>query len=188
MARQKSDEKRNAIVNAATQVIAAQGLGASTAKIAAAAGVSNGSLFTYFETKAVLLNQLYLAIKADMVADLMRDLPQDAPFEEYLRHAWGNWMDWALANPAKRHVLAQLMVSDEITAETRREGDALASDLIGLMERIRSHGALSQVPMGFALRLVNALVEASMDAIVQDPAQDTVLRAHGFAALWRAIC
>ncbi len=55
MARPKSDDKRSAIVSAAIRVIAGQGLGAATATIAKEAGVSNGSLFTYFETKADLL-------------------------------------------------------------------------------------------------------------------------------------
>ena len=49
MARPKSDDKRDALVAAAARVIAAQGLSAPTAVIAKEAGVSNGSLFTYFE-------------------------------------------------------------------------------------------------------------------------------------------
>jgi AcrR family transcriptional regulator len=39
-------------MSAAIRVIASEGLGAPTATIAKEAGVSNGSLFTYFETKA----------------------------------------------------------------------------------------------------------------------------------------
>ena len=62
-------------MSAATRVIAAQGLGAATATIAREAGVSNGSLFTYFETKADLLNQLYLELKADMGTAALGGLP-----------------------------------------------------------------------------------------------------------------
>lgn len=58
MARPKSDEKRNAILEAATRVIVAQGLSAPTAGIAKEADIANGSLFTYFETKADLFNHL----------------------------------------------------------------------------------------------------------------------------------
>jgi len=39
-------------------MIAAQGLGAATATIAREAGVSNGTVFVYFETKATLVNEL----------------------------------------------------------------------------------------------------------------------------------
>jgi AcrR family transcriptional regulator len=63
MARPKSEDKRNAIMDAATRLIVTHGLSAPTATIAQEAGISNGSLFTYFKTKAVLLNQLYLELK-----------------------------------------------------------------------------------------------------------------------------
>jgi AcrR family transcriptional regulator len=68
MARPKSEDKRDALMAAATRVIAAQGLSAPTAVIAREAGVSNGSLFTYFETKADLFNQLYLELKTGMAS------------------------------------------------------------------------------------------------------------------------
>jgi AcrR family transcriptional regulator len=48
-------EKRSAILEAAAHVFVAEGLSAPTAGIAKAAGVANGSLFIYFETKADLL-------------------------------------------------------------------------------------------------------------------------------------
>ena len=76
MARPKSEDKRNAILAAATQVIAEQGLGAPTARIAKVAGVAEGTLFTYFESKDVLLNELYLDIKAGMREVMMTTYPE----------------------------------------------------------------------------------------------------------------
>ncbi len=64
MARQRSEDKRNALMAAAARVIVTEGLGATTARIAQEAGVANGSLLTYFETKADLFNQLYLALQS----------------------------------------------------------------------------------------------------------------------------
>ncbi len=52
MARPKSDGERTAILDTATLAIAAQGPGAPTSVIAREAGISNGSLFTYFATKS----------------------------------------------------------------------------------------------------------------------------------------
>ncbi|MGA3213836.1 MAG: TetR family transcriptional regulator, partial [Terriglobales bacterium] len=54
MARPRSEDKRNAPMAAATRVIVIHGLRAPTALIAQEAGVFNGSLFTYFETKTDL--------------------------------------------------------------------------------------------------------------------------------------
>ncbi len=55
MARPLSEEKRQALLDAAAEFVASLGTGASTAKIAKAAGVSEGTLFTYFPTKDDLL-------------------------------------------------------------------------------------------------------------------------------------
>src|SRR6202789_677444 len=113
MARPKSDDKRDAIMAAAIRVIAAQGLSAPTAVIAREAGISNGSLFTYFETKADLFNQLYLELKSGMAAATLEGIPTD-DIRKQTFHVWSNWMDWATSNPEKRRALAQLNVSDEI--------------------------------------------------------------------------
>src|ERR1700744_333834 len=122
MARPKSDEKRAAILEAATRVIVAQGLGAPTAGIAKEAGVANGSLFIYFPTKADLFNQLYLEIKAEMAYGASQGLPRDAEVREQFFHIWRRWMEWAVAFPDKRRALAQLSVSEEVTLETRAAG------------------------------------------------------------------
>jgi AcrR family transcriptional regulator len=59
---------------AATRTIVTHGLSAPTATIAQEAGVSNGSLFTYFETKADMSNQLYLELKAGMASAALEGL------------------------------------------------------------------------------------------------------------------
>src|SRR5258708_5790685 len=63
MAKPKSEDKRNAILSAAIQVFAERGLGAPTAAITSAAGIAEGSLFTYFTTKEELINALYRELK-----------------------------------------------------------------------------------------------------------------------------
>src|SRR5579864_320739 len=78
MARPRSEDKRNAILAAAAQVIAEQGIGAPTARIARLAGVAEGTLFTYFDTKDELLNQLYLEIKAELREAMMATYPKTA--------------------------------------------------------------------------------------------------------------
>jgi AcrR family transcriptional regulator len=118
MARPKSEDKRDALMAAAARVIAAQGLSAPTAVIAREAGVSNGSLFTYFETKADLFNQLYLELKTGMATASLEGLPVKAPLSEQLSRMWSNWMRWGTSSPGKRRALALLDVSDDIAGET----------------------------------------------------------------------
>jgi AcrR family transcriptional regulator len=185
MARPKSDEKRNAILEAATRVIVSQGLSAPTAGIAKEAGISNGSLFTYFETKADLFNHLYLELKAEMASAALKGLPEGAELREQFFHLWRNWMDWAVAHPEKRRALAQLGVSDEITPETRAAAHKTMANIAELMERSRVDGPMRQAPMGFVGALMNSVAEATMDYMVQDAKNGKKHCKAGFEALWR---
>src|ERR1700691_1322833 len=111
MARPRSEDKRNALMSAATRVIVTHGLSAPTAGIAQEAGVANGSLFTYFETKTVLFNQLYLELKTELASAALKHLPTGADPREQLLPLWQHWMNWAVSCPEKRRALAQLGVS-----------------------------------------------------------------------------
>ena len=187
MARPKSGDKRNAILDAATRVIVAQGLSAPTARIAEEAGISNGSLFTYFETKVDLLNQLFLELKAGMAAAALKGFPEQSELRKQVFHVWSNWMDWATSNPEKRRALAQLSVSEEITPATRLAAHKASAGLVDLMERIRANGSLRTAPMSFAGALMNSLAETTMDFMINDPANAKKHCKVGFETFWRAI-
>ncbi|NYF89558.1 TetR/AcrR family transcriptional regulator [Tunturiibacter empetritectus] len=187
MARPRSEDKRSAILTAATRVIVTQGLSAPTAVIARDAGVANGSLFTYFETKADLFNQLYLELKAGMASASLEGLRPGAELRTQVSHVWTNWMAWAVSNPEKRRALTQLGVSDEITPATRAAGHKTMTAIGDLLERSRANGPLRGAPMGFVVAIMNSLAEATMDFMVQDPANADKHCKAGFDALWRVL-
>jgi AcrR family transcriptional regulator len=187
VARQKSDDKRSAIVAAAIRVVVQQGLGAPTATIAREAGVANGSLFTYFETKADLYNQLYLELKADMASAALEGLPAKATLRVRFFYVWSNWIRWAAQYPEKRRALALLGVSDDITAATRDAGHKTMAGLAVLMEEGRAKGAMRDAPVPLVAALMNSLAEATMDFVVNDPGHADQHCKIGFDALWRML-
>jgi AcrR family transcriptional regulator len=172
---------------AAARLIVTHGLSAPTAMIAHEAGVSNGSLFTYFETKADMFNQLYLELKAGMASAALEGLPAKAELREQVFHLWSNWMRWAVANPEKRRALAQLGLSDEITPTSRAAGHKTMVRIGELLELSRANGPMRDVPMGFVIRIMNSVAEATMDFMVQDPANADKHCKVGFDAIWRVI-
>jgi AcrR family transcriptional regulator len=184
MARPRSEDKREAIMAAAIKVIAAQGLSAPTALIAKEAGVSNGSLFTYFATKADLLNSLYLELKTEMATTALKGFPAGNDLRKQLFHVWSNWMGGSVA---KRRALAQLNVSDEITPATRAAAHKAMGRLAELLEQARANGPMRNAPMGFVAAIMNSLAEATMDFMIHDPANAKKHCKAGFDALWRAI-
>lgn len=187
MSRPRSKERRSAILDAATRVIATQGLGAATAAIAKEAGVSNGSLFVYFDTKSKLFNELYLELKLDMGASAMSGLPVDAEIREQFRHVWTRWMGWATSFPEKRRALAQLGASEDITNETHQLAAGGLSGLAEMLQRARAGGPMADEPIGFVLLLVTAIAESTIDAIIREPANGDSHGRAGFEAMWRVL-
>ncbi|MEP7455038.1 TetR/AcrR family transcriptional regulator [Phyllobacterium sp. SB3] len=187
MARPRSEEKREAILTAATELIATHGLGAATAEIAKRAHVPHGSVFTYFGTKAELLNTLYVELKTELIEALWDQMPDSDDMRTRLAHLWTNWTNWGVANPAKRRVLAQLGVSDQITDQSREAAFAVASEVVKLVRGVGIHGALREAPPAYIGALAETMAGTTMDFMSRDPANAETIREAGFAGLWRAI-
>jgi AcrR family transcriptional regulator len=168
-------------------VIAVQGLGAATATIAREARVSNGSLFTYFDTKADLLNQLYLELKTDMGAAALGGLPADGDAREQLLALCTGWLRWATAYPERRRTLAQLDVSDEITETTHQAASRAMKGIAEILERSRANGPLRDAPLAFVVSLANAVADTTIDFTIRDPKNADAHGRAGFEAIWRMI-
>jgi len=187
MARPKNKDRRSAIMVAATRAIVAQGLSAPTASIAKEAGISNGSLFTYFETKAELLNQLYFELKSEMGTAAFEGIAAKRSLRSQFACLWSNWMRWAMAAPEKRRAIALLHVSDDITRETRVALHKELSPIAALFEHARSKGPMKNASSTYVGEMVNAVAETTMDFMLQDPKNADTHRQAGFEALWRML-
>jgi len=187
MARPRSQDKRNAILDAATEIVAELGLGAPTAKIARRAGVAEGSLFTYFKNKSDLLNQLYLHLKADLRGAMLDGYPAKKSLEERSRCVWNGYIAWGSAFPLKRKAMNQLAVSDQITPRNKELGSELFAEIHSLMEEVRWRSAMNGQPPAFAAGIMTAIADTTMDFIARDPAAAKRYIRAGFDAFWRAI-
>lgn len=102
MARPKSEDKKQALLEAATQAIAQSGIAASTAVIARNAGVAEGTLFRYFATKDELINTLYLHLKQDLCQSMIMELDRSITDAKTMtRFIWNSYISWGLNHPAR---------------------------------------------------------------------------------------
>lgn len=93
MARPKSEDKKQALLEAATQAIAQSGIAASTAVIARNAGVAEGTLFRYFATKDELINTLYLHLKQDLCQSMIMELDRSITDAKMMtRFIWNSYI------------------------------------------------------------------------------------------------
>lgn len=174
-------------MTAATRVIALRGLGAATAAIAKEAGVSNGSLFLYFDTKVALFNELFVALKSEMGETAVAGLPEDQAPRQQVRHMWAQWLDWATTNPEKRRALAQLEVAEEISEESHRTGRQALHGTAELLDRCRADGALAEVPLSYVTVLIGAMADSTMDAMIRKPEEAEARSEVAFEAVWRVL-
>jgi AcrR family transcriptional regulator len=187
MARPLSDDKRSAILEAATGVVAALGVAAPTAGIAKGAGVAEGTLFTYFATKDVLLNQLYLRIKAGLRDAMMADYPSGKNLSHRCRHVWDRYIRWGSAHPLERKAARQLAVSDRITDENRKVVAGMFGEFDALMRECAASGPLKDQPTAFASSILSAIADTTMEFIAREPKRARQYTSAGFEAFWKAV-
>jgi AcrR family transcriptional regulator len=189
VARPKSEDKRNAILAAATRLFAERGLAAApTSEISKQAGVAEGTLFTYFPTKDDLINALYREIKLELADAMMSDFPRNKKVGIRLRHVWDRYVNWGIANPRQRKVLAQLMVSELLTKESRDAGGAPFVEFQTMIrDAIEQRVFRKDLPVELISRSLAALVEATIDLTASNPSKAKQYRDSGFQMFWAAV-
>jgi AcrR family transcriptional regulator len=189
VARPKSEDKRNAILDAATRLFAERGLTAApTSEISKQAGVAEGTLFTYFKTKDDLIHALYREIKLELADAMMSDFPRKKNVRTRLRHVWDRYVNWGIANPNQRKVLAQLQVSEVLTKESRDAASALFVEFqVMIRDAIEQRVFRNDLPVELISKSLAALVEATIDLTVSNPSQSNSYRDGGFQMFWAGV-
>jgi AcrR family transcriptional regulator len=189
VARPRSENKRNAILDAATRLFAERGLTAApTSEISKQAGVAEGTLFTYFQTKDDLINALYREIKLELADAMMADFPRKKKVATRLRHVWDRWVNWGIVHPKQRKVLAQLTVSEALTKESRDAGSAPFVEFQAMIrDAIEQRVFRNDVPVELLSKSLGALVEATIDLTVSNRSKAKQYRDSGFQMFWAGI-
>ena len=189
MARPKSEDKRNAILEAATRLFAERGLAAApTSEISSWAGVAEGTLFTYFRTKDDLINSLYREIKLELADAMMADVPRRKNVRTRLRHVWDRYVKWGIANPKQRKVLAQLQVSEVLTKESRDAGSAPFVEFQTMIrDAIEQRVFRKDIPVELISKSLAALMEATIDLTEANRSAARRYRDGGFQMFWAGI-
>lgn len=141
MARPKSEDKKQALLEAATQAIAQSGIAASTAVIARNAGVAEGTLFRYFATKDELINTLYLHLKQDLCQSMIMELDRSITDAKMMtRFIWNSYISWGLNHPARHRAIRQLAVSEKLHQRDGTTGRRYVPRIARFMSSFRFDG------------------------------------------------
>lgn len=169
MARPKSEDKKQALLEAATAAFAQSGIAASTSAIARSAGVAEGTLFRYFATKDELLNELYLAIKLRLVRTMIAGLdPDEKRPKENARNIWNSYIDWGVRNPMEHKAIRRMALSERITDETRRQVKESFPELNEMCQLSVKEIFLSEAYRAFGDALFLSLAETTIEFASHD--------------------
>ena len=187
MAKPKSEDKRNSILSAATHVFAERGLGAPTAAITTAAGIAEGSLFTYFKTKDELINALYRELKLELADSMMSSFPRKQSVRRRLEHVWKGYLQWGVDNPDQQKVLKQVQVWGGLTEESKQAAFAPFAEIQRIAEDAVTQKIYRDMPQALIGAALVALADMTMEFMAREPERAEMYRAAGFEMLWAGI-
>jgi hypothetical protein len=97
-------------------------------------------------------------------------------------------VNWGIANPKQRKVLAQLTVSEVLTKESRDAGSAPFVEFQTMIrDAIEQRVFRNDVPVELISKSLTALVEATIDLTVAKPSKAQDYRESGFQMFWAGI-
>jgi AcrR family transcriptional regulator len=158
---------------------------APTSAISTAAGVAEGTLFTYFKSKDELINELYRELRKEVDREMV-DYPYAADPHTRLRFMWDRYLSLALRFPKRLRVLQQLRASGRLL----KEAEAPNLTITELMQTTKDAARLGGIPNAPAELLVlhfRTQVETTADFIGAHRELESESREVGFRLFWRGL-
>jgi AcrR family transcriptional regulator len=180
------------LLNAATQVFLAHGFaGASMEMVRQLAGVSNGSLYHHFPTKAKLADVLYTYTLSDFHAALLPCIGERTAAEAGVRGMLRAYVGWVLAHPDRARLLHELRRSGHLSdegewAKASEENFRVLSDWVS---RKVAEGQMRKMPFPIWVALVFApAISLTAHWVKQpDPSVPPAVRSALERAAWLAV-
>lgn len=184
---------RDRLLAAAGRLFLEQGYAAASMdRVRQAAGVSNGSLYHHFPTKAQLAGALYLETLRGFHAALLKPLAADPGAEAGVRALLRAYLRWVLAHPERARLLHSLRRSGELAG---MEGvwtgpnEAAYAALGNWIGRRVAEGAMRRLPFTVWMALVFSPAHAlTPDWVTRaEPSVPSAVRTALEDAAWRAV-
>lgn len=181
------------MIEAASRVFLEEGVEtASLGRVRQAAGVSNGSLYHHFPTRAHLAAALYLETLRDFHAALLKPLGSDPPAESGIRALLRAYVQWLVAHPDRARLLHRLRRNgdlDGMDGVWAGPNEAAFATLAGWIERRVADGTMRRLPLPVWMALVFSPAYALTPQWVAQaaPTVPAAVRRALEDAAWRAV-
>ncbi len=143
MARIKTEDKRDAILQATLRLVNNNGFHAAPmSKIAHDAGVSAGTIYLYFQNKEDLINKLYIELKLKFANRALQNFNPESPVKKGFEIIWRNILNYKLNEPEEASFIEQCDNTPMVTEASREFGLKSIQQLFDLWERGQQEGII----------------------------------------------
>ncbi|MFT3695059.1 MAG: TetR/AcrR family transcriptional regulator [Kofleriaceae bacterium] len=150
-----TDDKRRRILDAALSVFAERGYhGTSVPEVAQAAKVATGSLYHYFESKEVLVNEVYRDAKTRLRDALLQVPALGKDGRAWFTGVWNRLAEFALAEPDAFRFLEMQDHAPYLDAESRALELSVLAPLFMEGKRLTDGAAEDVPPVDVAIALL----------------------------------
>jgi len=155
---------KDKVQRAALSLVARDGFaGATTARIAAEAGVAEGSIYRHFKSKDALMLAIYRRIKAEVYMAVMEEYDEAAPLHDRFTHIWRHVFAAYRADP-------DALLFGQKFAETplmEKEGGQGHKEMARVLTKLRDDGVAAGVFKNMAADLLTSLFYAPIVALLR---------------------
>ena len=148
MPRKKDDKIRQAIRDAGVDDVVDVGLGGtSLPRIARRAGLSQGTIYLYFDNKDALLQDVYMEIKEAAHAQLMAATKGATTSKERIQSIWNALIDFMIENPKDFAFRENVAAALALTQDRQASLKAMEQELLSILENAVADQTLKPAPI-----------------------------------------
>lgn len=183
-------QTRNDILQSAIQLFVSEGISTPTARIAKNAGVSNGTLFNHFETKQILIDEIYRHVKMRIVTACTDRFKDGQDIKTNLTYSWHDYIMWAMDNMEAHRACALLKSSNLVSPTCSEEIEKLFAPFLMQFVTAQEQKILRMMDIEYLCHIYYAQMLTAIDYAVAHQLQGEDLENHiatGFDICWRSI-
>lgn len=184
-------DKATQLIEASIDLFAKEGFwNTPTSRIATHAGVATGTLFNYFESKAVLIDAVYKQLKQEWMAHLMAGYPQAGTPKERVEHIWFRHIEWGLRFPVRYSLMMQLKLSNLVSQEVQQSQEAELAFAYDMIVQGIADGELIDIDPAYLGQVFYAQLEAAVHYAAEQNLTGMPLTRHitqGFEIFWKGV-
>ncbi len=148
--------KRDDILAATLDLIVTYDIQATAmSRIAKQANVGMGTIYNYFESKDVLLYELFQIIRAKLAEAIFAAYPDNGTPQEQFTHVWRTMCHHYLAHPKEFLFGERFAASPYMTAQLMAESAERWSRLNTMFVKAREQKVIKDIPLEFFLPMVH---------------------------------